>query len=123
MGAQSVLASIAAQKLSAQESENCAICREAMRQGEWCRRLPCFHLFHQECIDRWIGMKVTCPLDNLRIDEMLAQQRQLEKQQQLEKHQQCACGSQPSPDPPRVAHRRVSALRRYGSLSPAWPRT
>mmetsp|Transcript_40770 Transcript_40770/g.118959 ORF Transcript_40770/g.118959 Transcript_40770/m.118959 type:complete len:182 (+) Transcript_40770:85-630(+) len=35
------------------ESE-CAVCLEAFQPGEVLRLLPCFHSFHQPCIDAWL---------------------------------------------------------------------
>jgi hypothetical protein len=49
----------------------CVICREPMCAGEEVRRLPCFHVFHAACIDQWLEVKMTCPLDNCRVDEMI----------------------------------------------------
>lgn len=37
--------------------EPCVVCREDIRVGQMCRRLPCLHLFHRECIDQWIAVK------------------------------------------------------------------
>lgn len=53
------------------EEELCVICREPMCEGEEVRRLPCFHMFHTACIDQWLEVKMTCPCDNLRVDEMV----------------------------------------------------
>ncbi|CAK0867006.1 unnamed protein product [Prorocentrum cordatum] len=60
--------------LGAREPEPCVVCREPMLPQERCRRLPCLHLFHEECIDRWVRVKPTCPLDNMRLEDMLAAQ-------------------------------------------------
>ena len=54
--------------------EPCAVCYEDMVLGEEVRRLPCLHYFHRACIDRWLKVKATCPLDNLNIRELIAKQ-------------------------------------------------
>ncbi len=41
----------------------CAICTEDFRQRIPVRRLPCGHIFHPNCIDRWLAnFAATCPL-------------------------------------------------------------
>lgn len=57
--------------------EPCPICREVMKARESVRRLPCFHVFHQSCIDKWLTMKGTCPLDNCNVADMISQQDSL----------------------------------------------
>ncbi|CAM8975376.1 unnamed protein product [Rhodiola kirilowii] len=42
--------------------DNCAICLETPGIGETIRHLPCFHKFHNECIDQWLGRKSWCPV-------------------------------------------------------------
>jgi len=42
--------------------ENCCICMDEIRAGSVCRRLPCFHTFHQECIDGWLRRNASCPI-------------------------------------------------------------
>ena len=43
--------------------EICAICHDDMA-GE-CSQLPCGHLFHKECVTKWLmGGKLRCPLCN-----------------------------------------------------------
>lgn len=72
-----LLAAVPAFTLGARAPELCVVCREPMLPAERCRRLPCLHLFHQECIDRWLRVKATCPLDKMRLSEMLAAQRSI----------------------------------------------
>merc|ERR1711879_484689 len=59
------------------EAETCMICQEIMRIGEDVRRLPCFHLFHRSCVDKWFLVKPTCPLDNLKLKDMLSAQQSI----------------------------------------------
>ncbi|XP_059427936.1 E3 ubiquitin-protein ligase RHA2A-like [Corylus avellana] len=41
----------------------CVVCRNAMRDGDHVRRLPCRHVFHKECFDGWLDhLKFNCPL-------------------------------------------------------------
>ncbi|KAL6876364.1 hypothetical protein ACP4OV_012936 [Aristida adscensionis] len=41
----------------------CAVCLGAVREGDMVRRLPaCLHVYHVECIDRWLAAHRTCPL-------------------------------------------------------------
>ena len=58
--------------------EPCVVCRDDITVGQECRRLPCMHIFHKECIDRWIAVKATCPLCNLKLEDLLREQHSLE---------------------------------------------
>lgn len=49
----------------------CVICHESLNIGDEVRRLPCTHVFHQACIDRWLRVKTTCPLDNQNLQDLL----------------------------------------------------
>ncbi|RGB25733.1 hypothetical protein C1646_595196, partial [Rhizophagus diaphanus] len=41
----------------------CSICLEELVDGETLRELPCSHLYHMECIDKWLTTKSShCPL-------------------------------------------------------------
>ncbi|KAL5826155.1 hypothetical protein ACOSQ4_017952 [Xanthoceras sorbifolium] len=45
------------------EAVECAVCLNTIEEGEEIRELRCAHLFHSECLDRWVRYKhVTCPL-------------------------------------------------------------
>merc|ERR1712178_206384 len=66
------LESLPVQNLMEPASDECAICQDKMIVGEAVRRLPCAHMFHAECITKWLHIRPTCPLDNLPIDELMA---------------------------------------------------
>ncbi|KAI3889739.1 hypothetical protein MKW98_014007 [Papaver atlanticum] len=48
---------------SSSSSEDCAVCLEALKQGERSRILPqCKHVFHANCIDSWLIRVPACPV-------------------------------------------------------------
>mmetsp|Transcript_106853 Transcript_106853/g.300414 ORF Transcript_106853/g.300414 Transcript_106853/m.300414 type:complete len:386 (-) Transcript_106853:84-1241(-) len=53
------------------EGSPCAVCQVAMRRGDMICRLPCHHAYHVGCIDAWLRVRTTCPLDNLCVADML----------------------------------------------------
>ncbi|GAB2274751.1 hypothetical protein Dimus_009523 [Dionaea muscipula] len=43
--------------------DECAVCLSVLGGGELARILPnCKHIFHAECIDRWLSNQSTCPV-------------------------------------------------------------
>ncbi|KAK8622733.1 hypothetical protein V6N13_117636 [Hibiscus sabdariffa] len=43
--------------------DECVICLESFEQDEMCRVFPaCNHVFHSECLDRWMKSHLTCPI-------------------------------------------------------------
>jgi len=38
----------------------CPICFEEIENAV-CTQLPCLHVYHSECIEKWLGMRSTCP--------------------------------------------------------------
>ncbi|KAF8043411.1 hypothetical protein BT93_A1674 [Corymbia citriodora subsp. variegata] len=41
----------------------CAVCLSMLEDGEMARELPnCKHIFHVECIDKWLSSQSTCPV-------------------------------------------------------------
>ncbi|KAG9151898.1 hypothetical protein Leryth_002169 [Lithospermum erythrorhizon] len=44
-------------------SVECCVCLSEIEEGDETREISCDHLFHRECLDRWIGYgNITCPL-------------------------------------------------------------
>jgi len=49
----------------------CMVCLEPMDAGEQVRTLPCMHVFHRDCIDRWLsepGRLPRCPIDQAKVE-------------------------------------------------------
>ena len=38
------------------------------KNGNELRRLPCLHIFHKKCIDRWLKDNGKCPIDNVNVE-------------------------------------------------------
>ncbi|XP_042483953.1 RING finger protein 44-like [Macadamia integrifolia] len=47
---------------SSSSTETCMICMDEYVRGVDVARLPCSHLFHGECIVKWLECKNSCPL-------------------------------------------------------------
>ncbi|KAK7283735.1 hypothetical protein RIF29_13477 [Crotalaria pallida] len=46
-----------------EEDVECAVCLCKIEEGEETRVLRCNHIFHKDCLDKWVGFNnVTCPL-------------------------------------------------------------
>eukprot|EP00922_Rhytidocystis_sp_ex-Travisia-forbesii_P056344 GHVS01083433.1.p1 GENE.GHVS01083433.1~~GHVS01083433.1.p1 ORF type:complete len:1088 (+),score=103.48 GHVS01083433.1:102-3365(+) len=59
---------------ASEESRECLICRVEYETTERLRRLPCWHVFHSRCIDKWLHDRNTCPLCRLEVDQALVAQ-------------------------------------------------
>jgi hypothetical protein len=44
------------------DREMCSVCFEKFIDSDICRELKCKHLYHQNCIDKWLGEHITCPV-------------------------------------------------------------
>ncbi|KAH3875791.1 uncharacterized protein LOC127869470 [Dreissena polymorpha] len=50
-------------ELSELHQENaCQICMEIYQSGDILKTLPCFHDYHDACIDEWLKENITCPI-------------------------------------------------------------
>ena len=45
----------------------CSVCLEAFVAGDMVRTIPCFHTFHQHCIDDWLSRRTVCPICQLNV--------------------------------------------------------
>eukprot|EP01138_Halocafeteria_seosinensis_P006806 gb/GECG01006959.1/.p1 GENE.gb/GECG01006959.1/~~gb/GECG01006959.1/.p1 ORF type:complete len:217 (+),score=18.17 gb/GECG01006959.1/:1-651(+) len=43
-------------------NQECAICADDFREGQRVACLPCEHGFHEQCVDKWLRQKNTCPV-------------------------------------------------------------
>ncbi|XP_052744432.1 E3 ubiquitin-protein ligase Arkadia [Bicyclus anynana] len=53
------------------QDEKCTICLSVFEVDSDCRRLPCMHLFHMECVDQWLGTNKHCPICRVDIETHL----------------------------------------------------
>ncbi|XP_019164980.1 PREDICTED: E3 ubiquitin-protein ligase RING1-like [Ipomoea nil] len=45
-----------------EESNECAICLEMWGLGGLAKEMPCKHIFHHKCIDKWLEIHGSCPV-------------------------------------------------------------
>nr|XP_049693603.1 uncharacterized protein LOC110376800 isoform X3 [Helicoverpa armigera] len=53
------------------QDEKCTICLSLFEVDSDCRRLPCMHLFHMECVDQWLSTNKHCPICRVDIETHL----------------------------------------------------
>ncbi|PAV85608.1 hypothetical protein WR25_08229 isoform A [Diploscapter pachys] len=51
------------------EVERCTVCLDEFQNGEEVRTLKCAHLFHVNCIDKWLVYNKKCPVCRLDVDK------------------------------------------------------
>jgi len=51
-----------------EDSRQCSICLEDFKSGDKRKILPCFHGFHQGCVDKWLRQNGACPICKFRIE-------------------------------------------------------
>lgn len=44
-----------------QVQEECSICLDRFKLVQNVRKLPCGHMFHKQCVDRWLIVHASCP--------------------------------------------------------------
>ncbi|KAK6242787.1 zinc finger protein [Theobroma cacao] len=44
------------------DAENCVICLEELKVGSDASRMPCSHIFHGDCIEKWLKQSHYCPV-------------------------------------------------------------
>lgn len=54
-----------------EEVDKCTICLCEFEHDEDVRRLPCFHLFHVLCVDKWLSQNKRCPICRVDIEAKL----------------------------------------------------
>ncbi|KAL6626864.1 hypothetical protein ACP70R_030590 [Stipagrostis hirtigluma subsp. patula] len=54
------------------EDAVCCICLSKFSNNEDLRELPCAHVFHMECIDKWLQINALCPLCKAEIGSKIA---------------------------------------------------
>jgi hypothetical protein len=52
-----------------EENKKCMICLENFSSNERVTALPCIHLFHTHCIEKWMGNKQECPVCKLKLTQ------------------------------------------------------
>merc|ERR1719277_2434427 len=53
---------VTAYDIAANEGTECSICLDELVAGEPALRIPCGHLFHEECVKDWLNKSNECPV-------------------------------------------------------------
>merc|ERR1719188_87701 len=53
---------VTAYDIAANEGSECSICLGDLEVGEPALRIPCGHLFHEECVKDWLKKSNECPV-------------------------------------------------------------
>ncbi|ESQ27075.1 hypothetical protein EUTSA_v10018651mg [Eutrema salsugineum] len=56
-------------RLISGEDASCCICLARYGDDEEVRELPCLHVFHVDCVDKWLKINATCPLCKSEVGE------------------------------------------------------
>ena len=55
------------------EEPHCSICLGEYEEGEQLAKLPCAHIYHDECINSWCSNHIRCPLCNYDLESGAAE--------------------------------------------------
>lgn len=50
------------EKIKHKHEDECPICSQDYKIGEFKRKLSCNHEYHKKCIDKWLKDYLTCPI-------------------------------------------------------------
>ncbi|CAE8602268.1 unnamed protein product, partial [Polarella glacialis] len=53
---------VTAYDIAANESPECSVCLDELVIGETALRVPCGHLYHEDCIQGWLKKSNECPV-------------------------------------------------------------
>ncbi|KAJ3679912.1 hypothetical protein LUZ60_016190 [Juncus effusus] len=52
-----------------EDDVKCCVCLSRLEKDDTIRKLPCSHVFHQDCVNRWLAVcQKTCPLCRVSVD-------------------------------------------------------
>mmetsp|Transcript_87645 Transcript_87645/g.253120 ORF Transcript_87645/g.253120 Transcript_87645/m.253120 type:complete len:388 (+) Transcript_87645:72-1235(+) len=51
--------------------QTCMICLGDFAIGDRCRKLPCRHIFHEDCVDEWLRRCTDCPICKDNVDRAI----------------------------------------------------
>ena len=54
-------------KSDGSQDDDCIICLSDFKVGQDIISLPCFHVFHKECIESWLKSKLWCPVCKFKV--------------------------------------------------------
>jgi len=43
-------------------NKKCDICWSEYEVGQIMKTMPCFHIFHEDCLNKWLEMSLVCPV-------------------------------------------------------------
>ncbi|XP_022714906.1 E3 ubiquitin-protein ligase At1g63170 [Durio zibethinus] len=62
-------AGTAKERVISGEDASCCICLAKYADNDELRELPCIHVFHVECVDKWLKINASCPLCKSEVGE------------------------------------------------------